>query len=102
MATPPDSNLIQTADDFRKGGWIVAILGILGAVCRLLLNEQEVGFWHWVRRMAAGGIIGILCYFAIHGLIEPLYEAVLYSISGAIGPELLNGVIRKTYAYLRR
>ena len=87
-----DNNLLQTADDFRKGGWLVAILGILGAVCRLLLTDDRKNIWHWVRRMAAGGIIGVLSYFAVHGLIEPLYEAVFYSIGGAVGPELLQGI----------
>jgi hypothetical protein len=92
--TPPDNNLLQTAEELKKGGWIVAMLGALGALCRLLLAKEDVPWWLWVRRIIAGGIVGVLCYFAVHGKVEPLYEAIIYSCCGSATPELIQLVLR--------
>jgi hypothetical protein len=86
---PPDNNLLQTAEELKKGGWIVAMLGAAGALCRLLLAREDVPWWLWVRRIIAGGIVGVLCYFAVHGHVEPLYEAIIYSCCGSATPEII-------------
>lgn len=93
MSTP-DPDLLQTAEDLKKGGWIVAMLGAAGALCRLLLTKEDVPWWLWVRRIIAGGIVGVLCYFAIHGKVEPIYEAIIYSSCGSATPELISFITR--------
>lgn len=100
MSTP-DDRLMQTADELQKGGWIVAVLGSAGALCRLMLSNERRSAWTWVRRFIGGGIVGVLCYFAIHGLIDPMYEAVVYSASGALAPDLLEPARRKVFAFLK-
>lgn len=93
MSTP-DPDLLQTAEELKKGGWIVAMLGAAGALCRLLLTNEDVHWWMWVKRIIAGAIIGILCYFALHGRVEPIYEAVIYSCCGSASQELMSLLIR--------
>lgn len=93
MSTP-DPDFLQTAADLKKGGWIVAMLGAAGALCRLLLTNENLPWWLWVRRILAGAIVGILCYFAIHGRVEPIYEAVIYSCCGSATPEILLLILR--------
>lgn len=93
MSTP-DDQLIQTVEDLKKGGWIVAMLGAAGALCRLLLTTEDVPWWQWVRRIIAGAIVGVLCYFAIHGHVEPIYEAVIYSCCGSATPEIMALVLK--------
>lgn len=87
---PPDPNITKTMEDLKDGGWIVAVLGALGAFCRLLLSDEKFPFLIWVRRVSAGGILGVVSYFALHGLVEPIYEAVTYCIIGTFSQEMLQ------------
>lgn len=82
-----DDRLIETLEDLKKGGWFVVVLGALGALLRLLLEDDAPKAVEWARRIMAGAIMGLLAYFAIHGLIDPVYEAIAYSISGAVANE---------------
>lgn len=85
-----DDRLIQTVEDLKKGGWLVIVLGALGALLRLLLSNEEHRAVEWFRRILAGAIMGLLAYFAIHGLIDPVYEAIAYSVSGAVANEAVK------------
>ncbi len=41
----------------------------------------------------------MLCYFAVHGHVEPLYEAIIYSCCGSATPELIalvQGIITRS------
>jgi hypothetical protein len=37
-------------------------------------------------------MIGVVAYFSVHGLVEPLYEAMTYSICGSFAPEIIEGL----------
>jgi hypothetical protein len=91
----PDPNLTKTVEDLKEGGWLMAILGALGALLRLLISDEEHTWVVWVRRTIAGAIIGIIAYFAVHGLVPPIYEAVIYSISGTFASEILDVIRRR-------
>lgn len=91
-----DKGLQEIATEFAKGGWIVAILGALGAAARLMLSTQKYHWAVWVKKIVAGGIVGVLTYFALYPIdMDPMYKAVLFSISGAIAPELVEFVTSK-------
>jgi len=90
MTKPPNDDLLNAARDLKQGGWIVGILGAAGSLCRLLLTDENLQWVIWIRRIAAGGIVGILSYFVVHGRIEPLHEAFFYSVCGTCAPELVE------------
>lgn len=85
-----DDRLLTTLEDLKKGGWLVAVLGALGALLRLLLSSETHKAVDWVRRILAGAVMGLLAYFAIHGLIDPVYEAITYSTCGAVANEVVK------------
>lgn len=95
MATPPtDPDLSQAVMDFKRGGWIVAILGGLGMTARLIFSDEQHKAVVWIKKIFAGCLSGIMMYFALHGTtIDPLYKSILYSVSGAIAPELFEKTI---------
>ena len=87
----PDPDLANAIQDFKKGGWVIALLGSLGMLARLILTNEEYKFFVWLRKIVAGGIVGVLAYFALYGTnIDPLYKSVIYSISGSVAPEVWN------------
>jgi hypothetical protein len=98
MTPPPDPSFTKTLEELKDGGWIVSILGALGALCRLLISDETYPLSIWLRRISAGGILGVVSYFALHGLVEPIYEACTHCIIGAFSGEalkLLQSRVRK-------
>lgn len=90
-----DPDLLGAIQDFKKGGWVIALLGSLGMFARLVITNEKYSFFVWLRKIIAGGITGVIAYFALYGTdIDPLYKSVIYSISGSIAPEIWD--------YLRR
>lgn len=93
---PTDPDLAGAIQDFKKGGWVIALLGAMGMFARLILTEEKYSFCVWLRKIIAGGIVGVLAYFALYGTsIDPLYKSVIYSISGSLAPEIWDYIKRK-------
>jgi len=91
MSPPPDPDLTNAVRDFQKGGWIVAILGALGMIARMIFDDEKRPLVVWIKKGFAGAICGVLMYFALHGAdIDPIYKSILYSTSGALAPELFE------------
>jgi len=89
-----DKSIREIADELHKGGWIIALLGAVAMFARLLLSSDKHSLMGWIRFITAGGITGVLVYFALFNVhIDPMIKSVLYSISGAIAPELFELVI---------
>jgi hypothetical protein len=81
----------EVIDEFKKAGWLFAILGGLGALARLILTDEKYNTTKWIRMIIAGAIVGMICYFATYNAdIDPFYKSVLCSVSGSIAPELFN------------
>ena len=94
--SPVDPSLLETAEDFKKGGWIVAVLGALGAVARLIITEEKFKAIIWIRKGIAGAIVGTLVYFGIdHATIDPMYKGIIYASSGALAPDIFEAIKRK-------
>lgn len=94
--SPIDPSLLETAEDFKKGGWIVAVLGALGAIARLIITEERFKAIIWVRKGIAGAIVGTLVYFAIdHSGIDSMYKGIIYSSSGALAPDIFEWLKRR-------
>ena len=94
--SPIDPSLLETAEDFKKGGWIVAVLGALGAIARLIITEERFKAIIWIRKGIAGAIVGTLVYFAInHAPIDAMYKGIIYSSTGALAPDIFEWLKRK-------
>ena len=95
MSQDPQS-LIDTAQEFKKGGWIVAMLGGLGAIARLIITEERFKPIIWIRKGIAGAIVGTLVYFAVNPAnIDQLYKGIIYASSGALAPDIFEWAKRK-------
>lgn len=95
----PDPDLSNAIESFRKGGWIVALLGSLGILARLLLAKAKPTLLEVIKKTTAGGIVGVIAYFALHGTnIDPLYKSVIYATAGAFAPEFFNLILNKITA----
>ena len=89
--SPVDPSLIDTAQEFKKGGWIVAVLGALGAIARLIITDERWHFIRWIRKALAGAIVGTLVYFGInYAPIDPMLKGIIYSSSGALAPDIFE------------
>lgn len=98
----PDPDLAQAALDFKKGGWIVSLLGVAGALIKMLLSEHEYSWVVWVKRAIAGGLTGVIVYFALHGSdIDQLYKSIILSSSGAVAPMLFQALEDKIKSLLK-
>lgn len=94
--SPIDPDLGKAASDFKEGGWLVALLGALGMIARMILTDERQPVVVWVKKIVAGGIVGVLMYFALHGSkIDPLYKSILFSVSGAIAPDIFEKTFYK-------
>lgn len=87
----PNPDYTQALQDFKRGGWITGVLGVAGMLARMLLSDEVYPWAKWVRRLVAGGVVGVITYFALYGAdIATIYKSVLGSCAGAVAPELLS------------
>lgn len=94
--SPIDPSLMDTAEEFKKGGWIVAVLGALGAVARLIITDERFAFIKWIRKALAGAIVGTLVYFAVNPMtLDAMYKGIIYASSGALAPDIFEWAKRK-------
>ena len=67
-------------------------------LARLLLEDEERPYMFWVRRVVAGAIVGVICYFCISlsgSDISGLKKAFILSTAGAFSPELMEWALSK-------
>lgn len=97
-----DDSLRQLTEELRKGGWVMAILGAMGMLARLILTNEKYSTIIWTRKILAGGIVGVISYLSLLNLdIDPIYKSVLSSIAGSMSPELFDFVRRKFITKLK-
>lgn len=95
---PTDPDFARAAEDFKRGGWIVSLLGGAGMLARMLLTDESHPLIFWIRKIIAGAIVGIIVYFALHGTeLSGLHKSVIMSTAGAGSPELME-YIRKRFS----
>ena len=94
--TSTDPDFAQAAEDFRRGGWIVSLLGGAGMLARMLLTDESHPLVFWIRKVIAGAIVGIIVYFALHGTeMSGLNKSIIMSTAGAGSPELMEWIRKK-------
>lgn len=98
--TSTDPDFQSAIADFKRGGWIVSLLGLAGATVSMLLSEKKKPWVVWTKRIVAGGLTGVIMFFALHGVeMNPLTKSVLMCACGAVAPELLNALRGWVNAY---
>jgi hypothetical protein len=91
-----DQSLQVVIEEFKKTGWVTAIIGAIGALASLLLSDEKYHAIRWFRKIVAGAIVGVLCYFAMYNMdIDPFYKSVMFSISGAFASDIMEWVRTK-------
>lgn len=94
--SPIDPSLAETAEEFKRGGWVVAVLGALGAFARLVISEEKFKPIIWVRKVIAGSIVGTLCYFGINGSgLDPMLKSIIYASAGSLAPDIFEWIKHK-------
>lgn len=95
---PSEQDFAAAAEEFKRGGWIVSLLGGAGMLARMLLDDEKHKSIYWIRRIIAGSIVGIVVYFALYGTeLSGLHKSVIMSSAGAGSPELME-YIRKRFS----
>ena len=90
---PTDTEFAHAIEDFKGGGWIVSVLGGAGMLARLLLDDERHPAVFWIRRLLAGSIVAVICYFGISlsgSEITGFKRAFLLCTAGAFSPELME------------
>jgi hypothetical protein len=94
--SPTSPDYAQAADDFKRGGWIVSLLGGAGMLARMLITDQSSRAIIWIRKILAAGIIGIITYFALHSVeIAGIYKALILAFSCMASPEVVELIVSK-------
>lgn len=94
--TPPtDHNFVQAAEEFKRGGWIMSLLGGAGMLARMLINNEHHPLIFWIRKFTAGAIVGVIVYFSLHGTtLSDLHKSIIMSNAGICCPELIGWIKR--------
>jgi hypothetical protein len=93
----PDPDFAGAIAEFKRGGWLVSLLGVGGAVARWMLSDEKSTAARLIRNSVAGGIVGVISFFALYGQdIPEIYKSIIMATSGALAPELLALLTRKT------
>jgi hypothetical protein len=96
--TTTDPDFAAAAQDFKRGGWIVSLLGGAGMLARMLLNDESHPVIYYARKIIAGAIVGVIVYFSLYGTdISGLNKSIIMSTAGAGAPEIMEN-IRKRFA----
>lgn len=86
-----DPSLIEAAEDFKRGGWVISLLGGAGVLARMLLSDKPHPVLFWIRRFIAGAIVGVLAYFILWGVeMDGLKKSIIMTTAGAFSPELFE------------
>ena len=97
MTTPTDPDFARAAEEFKRGGWVVSLLGGAGMLARMLLEDETHPAIYWIRKVLAGAIVGVIVYFALYGTnISGLHKSIIMSTAGAGSPEVMER-IRKMF-----
>lgn len=86
----PDPDFASALAEFKRGGWLVSLLGLGGAAARWLISDRNSTVWKLIRNCIAGAIVGVISFFALYGQdIPEIYKSIVMATSGALAPELL-------------
>lgn len=86
--------------EFKRGGWIVALIGAAAMVGRLLIDDAaHASLWRSFRHVVAAAIFAIIAFFVtFQWQLSAINKAIVQGLAGALAPELVDwitGLLRK-------
>lgn len=77
---------------FRKGGWIVSLIGAAAMVGRLLIDDAEhASVMRSAKHVVAAAIFAIIAFFVtFQWEIAAINKAIIQGLTGALAPELID------------
>jgi len=89
------TSLEEFIPKFRKGGWIVALIGAAGMIARMVVSEETTPMNQVVRNISAAMIASSIAWFVMEQFeMNSMYKAILYGLVGLNSPELLKGITK--------
>jgi hypothetical protein len=77
---------------FKKGGWIVSLIGAAAMVGRLLIDDAEhASVMRSAKHVVAAAIFAIIAFFVtFQWEIAAINKAIIQGLTGALAPELID------------
>jgi hypothetical protein len=99
-ALDPAGGFLSAIAEFKRGGWIVALIGAAAMVGRLLIDDAaHASLWRSFRHVVAAAIFAIIAFFVtFQWQLSAINKAIVQGLAGALAPELVDwitGMIRK-------
>jgi hypothetical protein len=81
--------------DFIEEGWIIAVLGAVMMIARLLIVLDKSPFFTQLKKIFVASASCSVAWFILEATdIGSLYKAISYGIIGVTAPEIIEGMVK--------
>ena len=79
---------------FKKGGWIVSLIGAAAMVGRLLIDDAADANWRRsLKHIVAAALFAIIAFFVTYQWeMSAINKAIIQGLTGALAPELVDWI----------
>ena len=79
---------------FKKGGWIVSLIGAAAMVGRLLIDDAADANWRRsAKHVLAAALFAIIAFFVTYQWeMSAINKAIIQGLTGALAPELVDWI----------
>jgi len=79
---------------FKKGGWIVSLIGAAAMVGRLLIDDAADANWRRsCKHVVAAALFAIIAFFVTYQWeMSAINKAIIQGLTGALAPELVDWI----------
>ena len=79
---------------FKKGGWIVSLIGAAAMVGRLLIDDAADANWRRsAKHILAAALFAIIAFFVTYQWeMSAINKAIIQGLTGALAPELVDWI----------
>ncbi len=87
---------------FKKGGWIVSLIGAAAMVGRLLIDDAADANWRRsCKHVLAAALFAIIAFFVTYQWeMSAINKAIIQGLTGALAPELVDWISNNIKAKL--
>jgi hypothetical protein len=79
---------------FKKGGWIVSLIGAAAMVGRLLIDDAADASWRRsCKHVVAAALFAVIAFFVTYQWeMSAINKAIIQGLTGALAPELVDWI----------